>query len=308
MAKLFFNYSCMNAGKSSLLLNVRHTYVEEHGKRVLLFTSAADDRSGLGKIKSRDGKEADAIALTADDDIFQIVRSAHDISEISAVLVDEVQFLTPEHVRQMSDIADDLDIPVMAYGLKNNAFGTLFSPAVETLLALANEFNAIKQICHCGSKATMILKYNPDGSVVRDGEVVETGGESRYVSVCRRHWKSGDIGPKARRAVFEAGYGTRVVCQTCKTPFPAIFNDPEQAIGCAAKVDGDTVAGYYGSTVADGCSFRFTDGRPESVGEGVICDSCLRGFIAEGKLVLTEGWIDQMPEDFFELESSEESD
>ena len=293
MAKLHFNYSTMNAGKSAQLLSVRHNYIENGGK-VLLFTSALDDRSGTGKIASRMGIEADAYALGADENIFDIVSSSHDEAPITAVLVDEVQFMTADHVHQMSDIADYLDIPVMAYGLKNNAFGKLFSPAIEKMLALANEFNLIKTVCHCGSKATMILKYNPDGSVVRDGEVVETGGESRYISVCRPHWKAGNIGPRARRAVFEAGYGTRVQCRTCGTYHQAVFDDDEQGNGCAAKLAGTKVYGYYGSAVADGREYAFARGIPQGVQQGVICDACLRKHIEDGSLqpsvdVLSEG-------------------
>jgi thymidine kinase len=284
MAKLFFSYSVMNAGKSTQLLNVAYTY-RDHGGRVLLFTSAKDDRSGLGKIKARGGNEADAHALRPEENVFEIVREAHDEEDVAAVLVDEVQFLTPQQITQMSDIADFLDIPVMTYGLKNNIFGELFSPAISTLLALANEFNEVKQICHCGSKATMILKYNPDGSVVREGEVVETGGESRYISVCRPHWKDGDIGPRARKAVFEAGFGPRVSCRTCGNEFPTLFGDIEQAYGCAAKLSAvGTVSGYYGSTVADMTELKFDGPVPESAKRGVICDDCLRRYIADGSL------------------------
>ena len=312
MAKLFFNYSVMNAGKSTQLLNVRYTYID-HGGRVLLFTSAVDDRSGVGMVKARGGGEAEAYALTPEDNIFDIVSASHEEQEVSAVLVDEVQFLTAEHVMQMSDVADYLDIPVMAYGLKNNSLGTLFSSAVEALLALANEFNEIKQICHCGSKATMILKYNPDGSIVREGAVVETGGESRYMSVCRPHWKEGNIGPRNRKAIFDAGYGMRVTCQTCGNQHPVIFDDIEQGNDCAARVTGDRVSGYYGSAVADGCTFKFVGGIPTNARQGVICDPCLRKFIADGSLVKTSSWFEGEPgeddeEDVDELVGSGEEE
>ncbi|MCZ7861456.1 thymidine kinase [Agrobacterium salinitolerans] len=294
MAKLHFNYSVMNAGKSAQLLLVRHNYIENGGK-VLLFTSAKDDRSGVGKVSSRVGIEAEAYPLTSEENIFNIVEESHAESDVTAVLIDEVQFMTPEQVVQMSDIADYLDIPVMAYGLKNNAFGKLFSPAIEEMLALANEFNLIKTVCHCGSKATMILKYNPDGSIVRNGEVVETGGEGRYISVCRPHWKEGNIGPRARQTVFDAGYGTRVVCQTCESAFPAIFDDPEQAGDCAAKLAGNSIVGYYGSTVADGCEFKFAAGVPTEAKQGVICDACIRNFLGQGKLLRVSSFFDNDP-------------
>lgn len=284
----------MNAGKSAQLLLVRHNYIENGGK-VLLFTSAKDDRSGVGKVSSRVGIEAEAYPLTSEENIFNIVEESHGEAEVTAVLIDEVQFMTPEQVVQMSDIADYLDIPVMAYGLKNNAFGKLFSPAIEEMLALANEFNLIKTVCHCGSKATMILKYNPDGSIVRNGEVVETGGEGRYISVCRPHWKEGNIGPRARQTVFDAGYGTRVVCQTCESAFPAIFDDPEQAGDCAAKLAGNSIVGYYGSTVADGCEFKFAAGVPAEAKQGVICDACIRNFLGQGKLLRVSSFFDNDP-------------
>lgn len=284
----------MNAGKSAQLLLVRHNYIENGGK-VLLFTSAKDDRSGVGKVASRVGIEAEAYPLTPEENIFEFVQDSHAESNVTAVLIDEVQFMTPEQVVQMSDIADYLDIPVMAYGLKNNSLGKLFSPAIEEMLALANEFNLIKTVCHCGSKATMILKYNPDGSIVRSGEVVETGGEGRYISVCRPHWKEGNIGPRARQAVFEAGYGTRVVCQTCESVFPSIFGDPEQAGDCAAKLSGKTIEGYYGSTVADGCVFEFANGVPPEVKQGVICDACISKFLKQGKLLRLSSFFDNDP-------------
>lgn len=284
----------MNAGKSAQLLLVRHNYIENGGK-VLLFTSAKDDRSGVGKVASRVGIEAEAYPLTPEENIFELVQDSHAESNVTAVLIDEVQFMTPEQVVQMSDIADYLDIPVMAYGLKNNSLGKLFSPAIEEMLALANEFNLIKTVCHCGSKATMILKYNPDGSIVRSGEVVETGGEGRYISVCRPHWKEGNIGPRARQAVFEAGYGTRVVCQTCESVFPSIFGDPEQAGDCAAKLSGKTIEGYYGSTVADGCVFEFANGVPPDAKQGVICDACISKFLEQGKLLRLSSFFDNDP-------------
>lgn len=284
----------MNAGKSAQLLLVRHNYIENGGK-VLLFTSAKDDRSGVGKVSSRVGIESDAYPLAPEDNIFHIVKRSHAESDVTAVLIDEVQFMTPEQVVQMSDIADYLDIPVMAYGLKNNAFGKLFSPAIEEMLALANEFNLIKTVCHCGSKATMILKYNPDGSIVRSGEVVETGGEGRYISVCRPHWKEGNIGPRARQAVFDAGFGTRVICQTCESTFPAIFDDPEQAVDCAAKLSGSSIVGYYGSTLADGCEFKFEAGVPAEAKQGVICDACIWKFLEQGKLLRASSFFENDP-------------
>jgi thymidine kinase len=123
---------------------------------------------------------------------------------VTAVLIDEVQFMTADQVHQLAWIVDELKIPVMAYGLKNNVYGTLFSGAITTIMALADDFQEIKQLCHCGRKATMILKYDRNGEAVRSGEVVEIGGEGRYVSVCRPPWTKGDLGPAARQFLAQA--------------------------------------------------------------------------------------------------------
>jgi thymidine kinase len=198
MAKLHFLYSVMNAGKTTHLLQVRYNYVE-NGGNVLLFTSLIDDRFGVGKVKSRIGIEADAIPLRKTDAIDALVVAEHAKKPVTAVLIDEVQFMTPDQVRQLAWIVDELKVPVMAYGLKNNVYGTLFSDAIAVLMALADDFQEIKQLCHCGRKATMILKFDRHGQAVRSGEVVEIGGEGRYVSVCRPHWMAGEIGPAARQ-------------------------------------------------------------------------------------------------------------
>lgn len=203
MAKLHFFYSVMNAGKTTHLLQCAHNYVENSG-RALLFTSAVDNRAGIGVISSRIGLSAPAQALSLSDDLLEIVRAEHSVTPVTVVLMDEVQFMSPAHVRQASDIVDELGIPVMAYGLKNNVHGTLFSESIATMLALADQINEIKQLCHCGSKATMILRYDWKGDVERQGPVVEIGGEGRYVSVCRRHFKDGDIGPASRRRLMSA--------------------------------------------------------------------------------------------------------
>jgi thymidine kinase len=201
MAKLHFIYSVMNAGKSLALLGVWHNYTE-NGRNVLLVTSAVDDRDGMGVISSRLGLSREAVALRASDDLFAAVEALHRENEIGAVLMDEVQFMTPDHMRQAARIVDELGIPVMAYGLKNNAFGELFGPAIATLLALADESRELKTLCHCGRKATMILKYGPDGVAIKSGEVVEVGGDDRYVSVCRPHWNAGEIGAANRNRLL----------------------------------------------------------------------------------------------------------
>jgi thymidine kinase len=179
---------------------VRHNYLE-NGGHVLLFTSGIDDRAGVGRVSSRLGHAADAVAVSSADDLFDMVRTENDWRPVTVLLIDEVQFLTGEQIRQAARVADVLDIPVMCYGLKVNAFGELFGEAVHVLLALADQVQELKQLCHCRRKANMILRYGPDGAPVRSGNVVEIGGEDRYVSVCRRHWMDGDIGP-ARRAAL----------------------------------------------------------------------------------------------------------
>jgi thymidine kinase len=200
LSNLQFHYSVMNAGKTTRLLQVRHNYAE-NGGHVLLFTSAIDDRAGVGKVASRMGLAADAVALRAGDDLMAIVSGEHAVRAVAAVLLDEVQFMTVEHVRQAARVADRLGIPVLAYGLKNNAFGELFGPSVHALLALADEIREIERLCHCGRKATMILRYDADGMAVRAGAVVEVGGDDRYVSVCRPHWDAGEIGARQRASL-----------------------------------------------------------------------------------------------------------
>ncbi len=202
MAKLHFLYSVMNAGKSTHLLQVRYNYIE-NGGHVLLFTSLIDDRFGVGKVRSRIGIEADAIPLRKADDVAAIVAEEHAKTHVTAILIDEVQFMTTDQVRQLAWVVDELKIPVMAYGLKNNVYGMLFSDAIATIMALADDFQEIKQLCHCGRKATMILKYDRNGEAVRSGEVIEIGGEGRYVSVCRPHWTAGNIGPAARQMLAQ---------------------------------------------------------------------------------------------------------
>lgn len=208
--KMHFHYSVMNAGKSTQILQIRHNYIE-NGDRVLLFTSSIDNRNGIGYITSRMGLSAEAIALSDVDNLYEIVKREHEKEKIEAILIDEVQFLNKEQIIQASDIADYLNITVMCYGLKNNIFGELFSESIKTLLAYADQILEIKQICHCKNKATMILKYDPSGNVIKSGNVIEIGDEgtktkelkNRYISVCRKCWKDGNIGPSAKKLLIE---------------------------------------------------------------------------------------------------------
>ena len=187
MAKLYFYYSAMNAGKSTVLLQSSYNY-HERGMRTLLFVPAIDTRAGLGRIKSRIGLEADALPLPADENIFEHVKSAHAAQPVACVLVDEAQFLTRAQVEQLTDITDTLHIPVLCYGLRTDFQAQLF-PGSAALLALADNLTELKTICHCGRKATMNLRVGPDGRGVKEGAQVEIGGNDRYVAMCRRHFK-----------------------------------------------------------------------------------------------------------------------
>ncbi|MBL9203073.1 MAG: thymidine kinase, partial [Opitutaceae bacterium] len=184
MAKVYFYYSAMNAGKSTVLLQSSHNY-RERGLRTLLFTPAIDTRHGPGRIQSRIGLASDAIPLAAIDDILARVRSEHAAAPVACVLVDEAQFLTAAQVWQCSDIADALGIPVLCYGLRTDFQGTLF-PGSAALLAIADDLTELKTICQCGRKATMNLRIDAHGRGVREGAQVEIGGNDRYIAMCRR--------------------------------------------------------------------------------------------------------------------------
>lgn len=280
MAKLHFFHSVMNAGKSAQLLLARHNY-EVNGFETLLFTSTTDTRSGAGLISSRVGISAPARALGPDDDIFRIVKDSirpHQRNQKIIVFIDEVQFLTPEQVRQASDIVDDLHLPVLLFGLKNNAFSELFSPAIATALAYADDIKEIKQVCHCGRKATMILRFDAEGRVDRSGDVIKVGAEESYVSVCRPCFKMGDIGSAARAGLIKDGtHVGPVVCATCETAYKSMEGmfESQQAYKCSAVANRSGVTGNYGSTVADGDRWEFVGDRPAHVRSGNICDACI---------------------------------
>jgi thymidine kinase len=187
MSKVYFYYSAMNAGKSTVLLQSSYNY-RERGMRTLLFMPALDTRAGFGRIQSRIGLASEAIALQAGDDLLEQVRAEHAREPVACVLIDEAQFLTPAQVRQVTDIADALRIPVLCYGLRTDFQGRLFPGSAE-LLAVADNLIELKTICHCGRKATMNLRVAADGSAVKVGAQVEIGGNDRYVPMCRRHFK-----------------------------------------------------------------------------------------------------------------------
>ncbi|ATZ72888.1 thymidine kinase [Idiomarina sp. X4] len=187
MASLYFTYSAMNAGKSTSLLQVAHNY-EERGQHVLLMTPAVDDRAGHGKIASRLGIDRKALSFTHKCDLTELVRQEHKRKAIDCVLIDEAQFLTEQQVWQLTTLTDTDDIPVMCYGIRTDAFGSAF-PGSAVLLAVADKLVEMKTICHCGRKATMSLRVDEQGNAVRMGQQIAIGGNDRYVSCCRKHWK-----------------------------------------------------------------------------------------------------------------------
>lgn len=187
MAKLYFSYSAMNAGKSTILLQASHNY-QERGMQTLLLTAQLDNRAGQGKIASRIGFGADAFMYNADTDLIALVSAQHQQNHLSCVLVDEAQFLSDKQVWQLANITDELNIPVMCYGLRTDFQGKLF-PGSATLLAIADNLREIRTICHCGRKATMVVRQSEDGTVITDGDQIEIGGNERYISLCRKHWK-----------------------------------------------------------------------------------------------------------------------
>jgi thymidine kinase len=187
MAKLYFYYSAMNAGKSTTLLQSSHNY-RERGMRTLLFTPLIDDRYTVGKVHSRIGLEADAITFDKLFDFYAYTLAALKQEKIQCVLIDEAQFLTKSQVRQLTEISDKLNIPVLAYGLRSDFLGEVFEGSLY-LLAWAEEIIEIKTICHCGRKATMNLRIDAQGHAVTKGKQIEIGGNDRYIAMCRKCFK-----------------------------------------------------------------------------------------------------------------------
>ncbi|QAX28985.1 thymidine kinase [Leisingera sp. NJS204] len=193
MAKLYFNYSTMNAGKSTVLLQASHNYRENHMDTYLL-TARLDDRAGEGRIASRIGIGEAADMFAAGDDLYTRIEQRLARGPVAAIFVDEAQFLTPDQVWQLARVVDDLRVPVLAYGLRVDFQGKLF-PGSATLLALADEMREVRTICHCGKKATMVVRQDNQGRVLTEGDQVQIGGNETYVSLCRRHWReaAGDL-------------------------------------------------------------------------------------------------------------------
>nr|WP_309502815.1 thymidine kinase [uncultured Roseovarius sp.] len=192
MAKLYFHYSTMNAGKSTLLLQAAHNY-RERGMKTCLMTAQFDNRAGTGQIASRIGIGQPAETFAPDEDLFAKLERITAADEIACIFVDEAQFLSREQVWQLARVVDDQGVPVMCYGLRVDFQAALF-PGSAALLALADEMREVRTICHCGKKATMVIRQDATGRVLTDGDQVQIGGNETYVSLCRRHWRAAMAG------------------------------------------------------------------------------------------------------------------
>jgi len=188
MAKLYFSYSTMNAGKSTVLLQASHNY-GERGMKTMLFTAELDNRSKVGNISSRIGLSEKASTFNNNDNLFYSVEKRLKKDKISCVFVDEAQFLTDKQVWELSDVVEILKVPVMCFGLRTDFQGKLFEGS-STLLAIADELKEIKTICHCGKKANMVVRVDSNGKVLKEGAQIEIGGNEKYISLCRKHWKN----------------------------------------------------------------------------------------------------------------------
>lgn len=187
MAQLYFYYSAMNAGKSTALLQSSYNY-QERGMRTLVYTAEIDNRHGSGKVSSRIGLSSPAKLYGPETPLFEDIRDEHARELVHCVLVDESQFLTREQVYALSDVVDELDIPVLCYGLRTDFRGELFGGS-QYLLAWSDKLVELKTICFCGRKASMVLRLDSEGRPYSQGEQVVIGGNERYVSVCRKHYK-----------------------------------------------------------------------------------------------------------------------
>jgi thymidine kinase len=189
MAKLYFYFSAMNAGKSTTLLQSSHNY-HERGMQTLLFCPAIDNRVQTGKIHSRIGLDANAVVFEKYSNLFNYAKNEYKKNKIACVLIDEAQFLTEQQVHELTEIVDKIKIPVLAYGLRSDFLGNLFEGS-KYLLAWADEMVEIKTICFCGKKAIMNMRIDKDGNKITEGEQVQIGGNESYISTCREHFKQG---------------------------------------------------------------------------------------------------------------------
>ncbi|RPE03167.1 thymidine kinase [Candidatus Pantoea deserta] len=187
MAQLYFYYSAMNAGKSTALLQSSYNY-QERGMRTLVYTAEIDDRFGAGKVSSRIGLSSPAALYNSETRLKEEIAAEHARQPVHCVLVDECQFLSRDQVKALSDVVDELDIPVLCYGLRTDFRGELFGGS-QYLLAWADKLVELKTVCHCGRKAGMVLRLDAEGRPYSEGEQVVIGGNERYISVCRKHYK-----------------------------------------------------------------------------------------------------------------------
>ena len=192
MAKLYFNYSSMNAGKSTMLLQANHNYLER-GLMPVIYTSHLENRFSENGIVSRIGLKHKSNIFTTKTDIYKDISKLSDKLSVDCLLIDEAQFLTKDQVKQLGIIVDKLDIPVMTFGIRTDFQGNLFEGS-KYLLAWADNLKEIKTICHCGRKATMVLKINSSGKIILEGTQIDIGGQEKYVSVCRKHFFEKNIG------------------------------------------------------------------------------------------------------------------
>ena len=187
MAKLYFHYSTMNAGKSTVLLQAAHNYVER-GMSPYLMTAQFDNRAGDGRIASRIGIGQVADTFGQSENLFDKITARLNSGPCACIFIDEAQFLSADQVWQLARAVDDLGVPIMCYGLRVDFQGQLF-PGSATLLALADEMREVRTICHCGKKATMVVRQDARGRAIKEGAQVQIGGNETYVSLCRRHWR-----------------------------------------------------------------------------------------------------------------------
>lgn len=192
VAQLYYRYSTMNAGKSIELIKVAYNY-EERGKRVLTLVPSVDDRYGAGVVTSRIGIQREAVMVADDTNILELFLSENAKEKVDCVLVDECQFLKKHHVQELVEVVDSCDVPVLAYGLKNDFRNELFEGSYY-MLVYADKIEEIKTICWCGRKATMVARV-VDGKFVKQGEQVVVGGNDMYVSLCRKHYNDGRLEP-----------------------------------------------------------------------------------------------------------------
>ena len=187
MAKLYFSYSAMNAGKSAILLQSAYNY-HERGMKTLLLKPEVDTRDPLSNhIVSRIGIKAQAEVFSTNTNLEEFIKQYYNKTKVDCILLDESQFLTPDQVWQLASISDDFGIPVMCYGLRTDFKGNLF-PGSATMLAIADDVREIRTLCWCGRKATMTMRFDAEGKAITDGNQVDVGGNEKYISLCRRHW------------------------------------------------------------------------------------------------------------------------